>query len=120
MILRVVFLCLFVLSVVSCKKNALGGKCTVQGRVMHHSKLIANARVFIKFNAKEFPGNDTTKYDAKVVADLSGNYNFNCYQGNYFLYAYGYDDQLRLPVFGGTSVKVRTNEIVSTDLAVFE
>ena len=115
----ILFACLLI-AFISCKKNQLGGQSTVSGTVLHHSRFIAGARVFIKFNAKEFPGNDTTKYDAKVVADLSGTYNFNCYQGNYFLYAYGYDDQLRLPVFGGTSVKVRTNEIVSTDLAVFE
>ncbi|MCC6371150.1 MAG: hypothetical protein IT236_09110 [Bacteroidia bacterium] len=119
--MKKIFLLAFLLStLISCKKNQLGGKSTVNGTVLHHSRFIAGARVFIKFNANEFPGNDTTKYDAKVVADLSGNYNFKCYQGNYFLYAYGYDDQLRLPVFGGTSVKVRTNEIVSTDLAVFE
>ena len=122
MILRVVILCLFLLSVVSCKKNALGGKCTVQGRVMHHSKLIANARVFIKFNAKEFPGADTTRYDAKLSADALGNYTFDCYPGNYYLYAFGIDLGVPAPhhVVAGIPVKLRQNETVKADIPVTE
>lgn len=117
---KLLILALVIGAFISCKKNQLGGKSIIKGTVLHHSRFIAGARVFIKFNATESPGNDTTKYDAKVVADEAGNYTIKCYKGNYYLYGYGYDDQLRLPVFGGVPVKVRTNETVNATVAVFE
>src|SRR5688572_9930555 len=86
-----------IFSFVSCKKNQLGGKSTVFGKVAHHSKSIANATVFIKFNAKEFPGRDTTVYDAKVKADANGNYSFKCYRGEYYLYGFGIDPDVINP-----------------------
>ena len=63
----------------ACTKNKLGGNATIKGTVFHHEKFIAFARVFIKFNAKEVPGSDTTLYDAKVIADASGNYSIKVY-----------------------------------------
>lgn len=106
----------------SCKKDQLGGKSTIKGAVKHHVKLIGNATVFIKFNAKDFPGADTTVYNAKVRADANGNYSINCYKGNYYLYAIGYDQDVIAPhiVSGGTPVNIRNNETVDIDLAVTE
>ncbi len=107
----------------SCKKNQLGGTSTIQGVVKHHSKLIANATVFIKFNAKDLPGIDTTLYDDKVKADANGNYTIKCYKGNYFLFGYGYDGQVTTnggKVTGGSAVSVRKNEKATIDLAVTE
>ena len=111
--------CMFL---VSCKKNQLGGKSTVSGKVAHHSKAIAYASVFIKFNAKEFPGEDTTVYDDKVRADAEGNYSFKCYKGDYFLYGFGYDYAIAFPyhVKGGVHVHMRNNEKEVTDVAVTE
>lgn len=108
------------LLLVSCKKNQLGGSATIKGTVVHHSRFIANARVFIKFNATEFPGSDTTKYDARVVADNAGNYSISCYMGKYYLYGVGFDDQIKLKVFGGVPVKVRGNETLESDVPVTE
>ena len=71
---------------ISCKKNELGGKSTITGKVTHHSKSIANATIFIKFNAENFPGADTTLYDDKVRCDADGIFSIKCYKGNYFLY----------------------------------
>ena len=79
----------------SCKKNELGGQSVIKGSVYHHSRSIANARVFIKFNATEFPGQDTTLYDAKVWTDAKGTFSIKCYKGNYYLYGYGFDDLIR-------------------------
>jgi hypothetical protein len=106
--------------VCGCKKNQLGGKAKVKGIVLHHEKLIPGARVFIKFNAKEFPGTDTTIYDSKVVADANGNYTINCYKGNYYLYGVGYDDAILLDVYGGLAINVRNNETINTNVAVTE
>ncbi len=120
---RYAVLVLLAVSVITaCKKNQLGGKSMVQGKVMHHSKLIANARVFIKFNAKEFPGSDTSKYDAKLSADASGSYSFSCYPGNYFVYGFGIDLGVPAPhhVVAGIPVKVRQNETVKADIPVTE
>lgn len=107
---------------ISCKKNQLGGKSTITGKVAHHSKAIAYATVFIKFKAKEFPGKDTTVYDDKVRADADGNFSIKCYKGDYYLYGYGYDYALVPPyvVHGGAPVHLRNKEKEELDLAVSE
>jgi len=108
--------------VISCKKNQIGGKAEVSGYVKHHGKNIPYARIFIKYNAKDFPGNDTTIYDAKVSADANAFYTINFYKGDYYLYAVGYDYAIPPPyvVKGGTSVHLRFNEKRSLDLYVTE
>ena len=114
---------LFSIAFYGCKKNQLDGKATISGSVKHHEKIIANATIFIKFNASELPGVDTTLFDAKVRADASGNYTIKCYKGNYFLYGYGYDNQVTSNngrVTGGSTVKMRSNEKATIDLAVTE
>jgi hypothetical protein len=111
---------LLLIFICGCKKNQLGGKATIKGSVLHHEKLIPKARIFIKFNTKEFPGTDTTSYDSKVVADANGNYTIECYKGNYYLYGVGYDDAIQLKVYGGLAVSIRNNETASTDVAVTE
>lgn len=106
----------------SCKKNELGGSSTISGKVMHHSKAIPGARVFIKFDAQEFPGADTSLYDAKTSADAEGNYSFSCYKGEYYVYASGKDPAVPPPsiVVGGAPAKLRKNENLKVDLAVTE
>jgi len=102
----------------SCKKNELGGQSIIKGSVYHHSRSIANARVFIKFNATEFPGQDTTLYDANVWADAKGTFSIKCYKGNYYLYGYGFDNLIPSVVKGGIPVKIRNNETLETDVFV--
>ena len=119
-----IFYFLFFIGLVffSCKKNELGGKSTIKGAVKHHAKVIANATVFIKFNAKEFPGTDTTLYDAKVKADADGNYIIKCYKGDYYLFGLGSDYALPPPykVTGGLSVHIRNKESIDIEIAVTE
>ncbi len=114
---------IFLLAFFGCKKNQLDGKSTIKGNIKHHAKIIANATVFIKFNATELPGTDTTLYDAKVRADANGDYTIKCYKGKYFLYGYGYDNQVTTNngrVTGGSPVSVRNNENITIDLAITE
>lgn len=116
-------LVLFVLSlIISCKKNQMGGKSSIHGKVAHHSRAIPYAGVFIKFNAKEFPGEDTIAYDDKVYADANGEYTIKCYKGDYYLYGYGFDYSIAAPyiVVGGTPVHVRNREDVEIEVAVSE
>jgi hypothetical protein len=108
--------------ITSCKKNQLGGNATITGKAVHHDKAVAYASVFIKFNAKEFPGSDTTVYDAKVRADENGNFTIKCYKGNYYLYGFGYDYDISAPyhVKGGQPVKIRSRKKLEIDLAITE
>lgn len=120
---RLNFLFLLTVSIlVSCKKNQLNGSSIIKGKVVHHSKAIAGARVFIKFDAKEFPGTDTTLYDSKVVADANGNFRVACYKGDYYLFGYGHDLAIDPPyvVVGGVPVSIRKNEEVELQIAVTE
>ncbi len=107
----------------SCKKNQLGGDSTITGSVKHHSKIIPGATVYIKFNAKEFPGKEVSVYDANTTADSQGNFKFDIYQGDYFLFAKGTDkslDPTNQTVTGGVPVHIRKNEDVTADVAVTE
>ena len=110
------------ISLCSCKKNELGGTCRISGKVQHHSKAIAGARVFVKFDAKEFPGEDTSLYDARVLCDVNGAYEIKTYKGEYYLFARGTDPAIPSPsiVIGGAPVKIRKNEELAITLAVTE
>jgi hypothetical protein len=119
---RIFILSVILLSAAACNKNALGGDATIEGKVMHHSKTIANASVFIKFNAKEFPGEDTSAYDGNTRADKDGHFQFKTYKGDYYLYAFGYDHDIKPPYYvtGGTPASVRSSEKVDLIIAVTE
>lgn len=107
----------------ACKKNQLGGKSSIKGRIAHHSKAIANAIVYIKFNSKESAGTDVSKYDTKVQADANGNYEIPAlYKGDYYLYAVGEDYAIPAPyiVNGGIPVKLRHKEQIGIDIPVTE
>jgi hypothetical protein len=119
---RICAVCLLLVFAAGCKKNQLGGDATIQGDVVHHSKKIANASVFIKFDAKEFPGKDTTLYDSKVRADANGHYKFSTYKGDYYVYATGKDYETPPPyrVSGGTPVTIRSGESLEILVAVTE
>lgn len=108
---------------VSCKKNQLGGKSGVSGNVLHHGKPIGNATIYIKFNAKEFPGTDLAKYDTKISANPNGYFEiFNFYKGDYYLYAIGEDPEISAPfiVVGGIAVTLKNRERKDADIAVGE
>lgn len=106
----------------SCKKNQTGGRSRVSGVIAHHGAPIPNARVYIKFNATDFPGDDYSVYDTYSDADEHGKYDINFYKGTYYLYAKGYDYNIPYPhlVKGGISVKLRHKEILKKDIAVSE
>ena len=116
------FIALLFLNLVSCTKNQVGGSATVNGIVSHHGKAIADAYVYIKYDATEFPGDDYTLYNTFVKADGSGNYSIPLYKGNYYIYARGYDYAIPAPyiVKGGLSLTARSSENLSKDIAVSE
>lgn len=118
----IIYSLLLSLFFVSCKKNELGGKAEIKGQVKHHAKLIPNAFIYIKFNAKEFPGSDISVYDDKVTSDANGNYTIKCYKGDYYLYGVGIDEDVPAPgiVKGGVPISIRNKEVVEAELAITE
>jgi len=105
----------------SCKDEGPGGRAIIKGAVKHHSDIIPNATVYIKYGATEFPGTTPADYDAQIVADASANFEFtNLVKGNYYLYAVGYDITIGQPVKGGVAVNIKRNENKVIDVPVTE
>ena len=111
----------FAFTISSCKKEGTGGKSKVSGKVKHHTKLIPNAIVYIKYGATEFPGADVSAYDDQVTADTNAHFEFDELQkGDYYLYGVGYDDAISESVVGGVGIKLRRNESIESDVPVTE
>lgn len=106
----------------SCKKNQAGGNAEIRGRVLHHSSPVPNATVYIKYNAREFPGSDISLYNTQVIADASAGFSFKCYKGDYYLYGKGEEQRpdTLISVDGGVPVTVRSKEVVEANVAVSE
>lgn len=119
---KYIVLFIFALTLFGCKKNQLGGKSNIKGKVMHHDTPIPNARVYIKFNATEFPGNDVSVYNTFIDADQNGNFLIeHIYHGQYYFYAVGYDATISAAVKGGTALKVKMlKEVTGFEVPVTE
>lgn len=91
----------------SCKKNGTGGDATITMTVKHHDLIIPDATIYIKYDAKEFPGEDVSKYDNSVKADGNGYAKFEgLLKGDYYLYGVGYDSNISETVKGGLGVEI--------------
>ena len=119
---KILYSCIALLLIVTgCKKNQAGGPSIINGEVKHHDNFIPGATVYIKFNAREFPGRDSTVYDEKTTADANGSFSFKVYKGDYYLYATGIDDRPPYEyVNGGIPVTLRHKEEVNLIVAVTE
>lgn len=120
---KLVLLSAIFFSIASCKKNGFGGSSGVSGIVSHHGKPIPDATVYIKFNAKNFPGEDLSVYDGKVSSNVNGYFEItNFYQGDYYLYAIGSDPAISAPytVKGGIGVSLGSKERKDQDIPVGE
>ncbi len=107
----------------SCKKNGTGGSATIKGTVSHHSNIIQGATVYIKYDAKEFPGENIAGYDASY-ATTDGAYEITgLLAGDYYLYAVGFDSSISEIVKGGVPVKIKqrdNNNVFEATVAVTE
>jgi hypothetical protein len=106
----------------ACKKNQLGGSATIKGKAVHHDKPIGNTVIYIKYDAKDFPGETVGNYNTQVVTDAEGNFSIKVYKGNYYLYGVGEDKAIPPPytVKGGQSITIRNREVVDIKLAITE
>ena len=102
----------------ACKKEGLGGKAKIAGKVLHHETPIPNAIVYIKYGVKESPGSEPANYDASVTADANSNFEFKELQkGDYYLYSIGYDNSIFATVKGGFLIvikRIRKQKTVTT------
>ena len=120
--LKYILLVVCALAFFGCKKNQLGGKSNIKGKVMHHDQAIPFARVYIKFNATEFPGADVSAYNTFIDADHNGNFLIEkIYHGQYYFYAVGTDPTISQTVKGGIPLKVKMlKEITGFEVPVTE
>jgi hypothetical protein len=97
---RFLFFLIFIsLAAFGCKKDknpvivaANGVRVFIQ--VQHHEVPIPYATVFVKKGTVDFPGLDTTLYDARYVTDANGKITFTGIsngQGAFVYYAKGFD-----------------------------
>jgi len=119
---KYILLVVCALTFFGCKKNQLGGKSNIKGKVMHHDTPIPFARVYIKFNASEFPGADVSAYNTFIDADHNGNFLIEkIYHGQYYFYAVGTDATISQTVKGGIPLKVKMlKEITGFEVPVTE
>jgi hypothetical protein len=113
-------LTLFIYS--SCTKPGLGGEAEIHIEVKHHSTLIPNSKVYIKYDAKDFPGDDLSQYDASITTNAMAHGHFeNLKKGNYYIYGVGFDSTINQTVTGGMKVKVsKKDEMIDVTLQVTE
>jgi len=114
--------CFFLFAAIAfsaCKKEpgqVPAGEVEVRVHVKHHDVPIPNARVFVKYNTVNFPGQDTTLYELRQVADGNG---FTVFSGlgnartDYLFYAKGidpsFDSSGTTPVWGYFPVRIETD-----------
>lgn len=113
---------------ISCKKNDehnSAGQVIVKGTnklivtVAHHTYTLPDIAVYLKYNTTVFPGSDTSLYDWHTLSDPSGIAVFdNLFQGNYFLYAKGFDQGIGMNVMGASPVVLNSSSLVNNELYV--
>ncbi len=106
----------------SCTKPGLGGEAEIHIDAKHHSVLIPYTTVYIKYDAKDFPGDDLSKYDASITTDAMAHGHFHdLKKGNYYIYGVGFDSTINQAVTGGMKVKIsKKDEMVDVTLQITE
>ena len=99
----------------SCQKGGTGGNNEIAAFPKHHGKSIPGAVVYIKYDAKEFPGEDVSKYDASGIAKIMMGEDPHVHfeelkRGYYYLYSVGYDSAIAQVVKGGIGIHIKTKD----------
>jgi hypothetical protein len=96
----------------SCKKAGLGGDATLVVFPAHHGNSIYGATVYVKFNTKDSPGSSLSDYDATFVGDPKSDFVnvTELMQGNYYLYAIGYDSSISALCYGGQNFTIKRKD----------
>lgn len=121
---------LFLLFSAGCKKKdtqdqIIYGSFSVDITVMHHSWNVPNIPVYLKKNADQFPGFDSSVYEYKAIADSDGKAQFeHLYPGKYYLFSKGYDYYFGAEVVGASPLVLNNpdsqNETIQVTIMVSE
>ncbi len=121
---------LLLIGVSACKKDPssdkiIYGTLSLEIQVKHHSWNVPNIPLYLKKNASQYPGPDTSLYELRTVADSDGKAIFEqLYPGKYYLFAEGYDYYYGAPVIGSIPLSLTNpasqNEPVQVTLMVSE
>jgi hypothetical protein len=133
MLRKPVFVICIILLLFSCKKHSTdeAGNEIIKGSVnlyvtaKHHTWAVPGLTVYMKRNATEFPGMDTTLYEWRIITDASGMILIReLFYGKYFLYAAGYDSLFGANVHGYLPIDLNSstaqNNEAYYDMAVNE
>ena len=103
----------------SCQKKEAGTAPVVQGSIdlevhaVHHTWDVSGIFMYLKRNAADFPGTDSSIYDFKGQADGYGRMTFeHLYPGTYYVYASGYDSRWGDNVRGEQQVVLNGQTVV--------
>ncbi len=100
-----------ILIIASCKKEGTGGRADITTIVQHHGKNIPFSTVYVKYGAKDFPGQDVSKYDANQKTDKEGHTSFKSLKrGDYYFFCVGYDSAIAAIVKGGIGIEIKRKE----------
>ncbi len=96
----------------ACEKAGTGGAYTIEVLTYHHDTQISGATVYIKYNAKDFPGEDVSVYDDSKIAVTHPGTDSHVHfeglkKGNYYLYSIGYDSTISETVKGGIPLVIK-------------
>lgn len=121
--------CISTLTIVSCSKSnndqaGKGGNATLTVQLQHHTvaKNIENGIVYIKYGATDVPSNGVYD-DSALCSSMSATQTAvfsNLKNGNYFLYATGFDTSISQAVRGGGAYTVTQQAAQTYILAVSE
>jgi len=103
----------------SCKKDADVSKnkivpapISLEVHAVHHSWDVPGINVYLKKNATEFPGKDSSLYEYQGKTDGYGKYTFeHLYLGNYYLYATGFDSLWGANVTSSFPINLNSNNV---------
>jgi hypothetical protein len=122
-------LCFLIISIVllsySCTKPEKE-YAVIKGTVNHHEWEVAGMKVYLKKNAKDFPGFDASKYDDSTIASSGERFKApfvfrNLEPGDYYLMATGFDTLFNMPAKGALQVTIQSNyDIKNVVLVVSE
>jgi hypothetical protein len=81
---------------------------------MHHTWDVSGIPVYLKKNATEFPGTDSTIYEFSGRTDGYGKITFeNLFPGKYYVYASGYDAVWGSNVIGYAPLSLYSDNLIS-------
>jgi hypothetical protein len=96
-----------------CSKDtpeSVSGNLSLEISALHHSWGVPNLPVFLKKNANDFPGEDTSIYEYSTLTDNNGSALFDqLHPGNYYVYAKGYDLIWADTVIGKKNIRLVTS-----------